>query len=136
MTFYERELERIFGDSDFLSAETVITGKTLISKIGVDLRAKIDFVTINVHKQYEALRLSIINRTQGVIDTHQFDFVDVIGRKNGYSPQIWESDGQAKWFRFEPTYSDYRKLQSAVEEYIAIFADESMNYSGPSMDEM
>ena len=54
MTFYEQELEKIFGDSEFLSADTVITGKTLITKIGEDLRAKLDFVTINVHKQYEA----------------------------------------------------------------------------------
>ena len=134
MTFYEQELEKIFGDSEFLSADTVITGKTLITKIGEDVRAKVDFVTINVHKQYEALRLSIINRTQGVIDTHQFDFVDILGRKNGYGPHIWESDGQAKWFRFEPTYSDYRKLQDTVEEYIAMYADESMNFTGPSMD--
>lgn len=136
MTFYERELEKIFGESEFLSAETVITGKTLITKIGVDLRAKVDFVTINVHKQYEALRLSIINRTQGVIDTHQFDFSDVIGLKNGYGPQIWESDGKAKWFRYDLTYQDYRKLQGAVEAYIAMFADETIHFSGPSLDEM
>lgn len=134
MTFYERELEKIFGDSEFLSADTVITGKTLITKIGEDLRAKVDFVTINVHKQYEGLRLSIINRTQGVIDSHQFNFVDIIGLKNGFAPHIWETDGNAKWFRSEPTYSDYRKLQDAVEEYIAMFADESMNFSGPNMD--
>ena len=70
MTFYEHELEKIFGDSEFLSADTVITGKTLITKIGEDVRAKVDFVSINVHKQYEAFRLSIINRTQGVIDTY------------------------------------------------------------------
>ena len=136
MTFYEQELEKIFGDSDYLSADSVITGKTLITNIGKDLRAKVDFVTINVHKQYEALRLSIINRTQGVIDTHQFDFADVMGFKNGYGPQIWESDGKAKWFRFEPTYADYRSLQAAVEKYIAMFADESMGFSGPSMDSM
>ena len=40
MIFYEKELMSIFGDSEVLSADTVSSGKMMISKIGKDIRAK------------------------------------------------------------------------------------------------
>lgn len=40
MTFYEKELKKIFGDSMLLSADTVSFGKTMMSKIGEDLRLR------------------------------------------------------------------------------------------------
>ena len=65
MTVYEHELMKIFGDSELLSADTVSSGKTMISKIGADLRAKIQFVTSGHANHYDALRVSIIKRNEG-----------------------------------------------------------------------
>lgn len=60
MTFYEKELRKIFGDSMLLSADTVSFGKTMMSKIGDDLRTKIQFVTSGHADHYDALKVSII----------------------------------------------------------------------------
>lgn len=39
-TFYENQLKRMFGESELLSADTIFSGKAMISKIGEDLRCK------------------------------------------------------------------------------------------------
>ena len=124
MTFYEQELIKIFGDSMLLSADTTSSGKTMISKIGKDLRAKIQFVTTNVADNYDTLKVSIINRTEGVIDEQRFRFIDIMGIKNGVGPHIWEcSHEKTDWYRYHPTDSDYEKIQAQVEGYIEMFAD-------------
>ena len=124
MTFYEQELMKIFGDSMLLSADTTSSGKTMISKIGKDLRAKIQFVTTNVADNYDTLKVSIINRTEGVIDEQRFRLVDIMGVKNGVAPHVWEcSHEKTDWYRYHPTDSDYEKIQAQVEGYIEMFAD-------------
>ena len=58
-TFYENQLKRMFGESELLSADTIFSGKAMISKIGEDLRAKVEFVTARVSGQYEGLKTSM-----------------------------------------------------------------------------
>ena len=65
MTFFEKELHRLFDDSECISADAVFAGKTMIAPIGEDLRAKVQFVYTNTHAKYDALRLTIINRHEG-----------------------------------------------------------------------
>ena len=79
--FYERQLQRMFGESEVLSADTVFAGKAMVSKISDDLRAKIEFVTARVSGQYEGLKLSIINKNEGLIDSQTFMFHEIIGLK-------------------------------------------------------
>ena len=134
MTFYEQELRRIFGDSEMLSADTVSSGKTMISKIGEELRVKIQFATSGYADHYSGLRVSIINRTEGVVDEQYFKFSDIIGIHNEVAPHIWEySATDIKWYRYQPTALDYEKIKDSVEGYLSMFADESMDMGYLSM---
>ena len=134
MTFFEKELKKIFGDSDLLTADTVSSGKTMISKIGAELRAKIQFVTSGHANHYDALKVSIIKRNEGVVDEQRFKFSDIIGIHDDVSPYIWEySATDIKWYRYYPTSIDYDDIQGAVEGYISMFADESMDIGRQSM---
>ena len=134
MTVYEHELMKIFGDSELLSADTVSSGKTMISKIGADLRAKIQFVTSGHANHYDALKVSIIKRNEGVVDEQRFKFSDIIGIHDGIAPYIWEYNAtDIKWYKYRPTGFDYEDIQNAVEGYISMFADETMNMGSQSM---
>ena len=93
MTFFEKELHRLFDDSECISEDAVFAGKTMIAPIGEDLRAKVQFVYTNTHAKYDALRLTIINRHEGTVDSETFKFKDIIGMKGDREPHIWE-DGQ------------------------------------------
>lgn len=52
-----------------------------ITKIGEDLRAKVQFVNTKISGQYDALRLTIINRHEGTVDSETFKFKDILGMK-------------------------------------------------------
>lgn len=81
MTFFEKELHRLFDDSECISEDAVFAGKTIIAPIGEDLRAKVQFVYTNTHAKYDALRLTIINRHEGTVDSETFKFRDILGMK-------------------------------------------------------
>ena len=137
--FYERQLKRMFSELDTDSGDTVFAGKAMLSKISDDLRAKVEFVTGRVAGQYEGLKLSIINKNEGVIDTQTFMFYEIIGLKGAArdrKPHIWDDNGKAAWFGYEPTPSEFENIASKVEDYIWMYADQEMDYSGHGMGVM
>ena len=121
--FYESQLKIMFGDSEFLSTDTIFSGKMMISKIGEDLRAKVEFVTAGVANNYAGLKTSIINRKEGIVDSHTLMFYEVMGLKKGNKPHVWESDGKADWFVYKPSMSEIEAVASKVEDYISMYAD-------------
>ena len=136
MTYFEHEMKVLFGDSESLSADTVFSNKTMISKISEDLRAKVQFVSTKIADQYDALRLTIISRNEGTVDTETFRFVDIIVQQNGYNPHIWDDNGNARWYGFKMTERDYCLITEIVENYVSIYADQDMRYHGSNMGGM
>ena len=111
----------------------------LVSKISDDLRAKIEFVTARVSGQYEGLKLSIINKNEGLIDSQTFMFHEIIGLKGASrdrKPHIWDDNGRATWFGYEPTPSEFEDIASKVEDYVDMYADQEMQYNGHGMGVM
>ena len=105
MTFYEKELHRLFDDSERISDDTVFAGKTMITKIGEDLRAKVQFVNTKISGQYDALRLTIINRHEGTVDSETLKFSDIIGMKGDRAPHVWDDGERVDWYIYKPTTS-------------------------------
>ncbi len=129
MNFYELQLRRMFDESEVLSADTIYAGKGLISFIDIDLRAKIEFITARVAGQYEGLRLSIINRTEGVVDSQNFMFHEIIGLKGASrdrKPHIWDDNGKASWFCYEPTPNEISLIASKVEDYVSMYTEQGL----------
>ena len=60
-------------------------------------------VTGSVANQYNALQLTILNRSEGQVDTLRLRFSDLLGTKatsnpnfrNGVDPHIWDDYGKA-----------------------------------------
>ena len=137
LTFFEKELHRLFDDSERISDDTVFAGKTMITKIGEDLRAKVQFVNTKISGQYDALRLTIINRHEGTVDSESFKFSDIIGMKGEREPLIWEDGQRVDWYIYHPTASDYNFITDVVEDYISMYADQGYRFdSGMEMGGM
>ncbi len=128
MNFYEREMQRIFGGSDTLSSDTLFSGKVMVSNIGKDLRAKVEFISEKMADHYNGLKLSVISRTYGLVDSQIFLFRNIIGIKNNQEPYIWEYNGDASWYMVKPTVTDYENIREKVEEYIEMYSDQDMRY--------
>ena len=98
-------------------------------------RAKIQFVTGMIASQYNALQLTILNRSEGQVDTLRLRFSDLLGTKmtshpnfrNGVEPHIWDDYGKVDWYVYHPTRQDYEKLSNAVSDYLEVFQDMSQS---------
>ena len=129
MNFYEQQLKNMFPELDTKSGDTVFAGKAMLSVISDDLRAKVEFVTGRIAGQYEGLRLSIINKNEGVIDSQSFMFHEIIGMKGSArdrKPLVWDDNGNANLFGYVPTTSELTKIGSKVEDYIWMYADQDL----------
>ena len=128
MNKMERELRRLFGESDIIY-KAMYSGKTMIGMIDNDVRIKIEFSSTKVSGKYDALKATVINRTDGAVDTTMFKIKDMIGLKNGHEPHIWDDGTQADWFIISPTASDYTKMSDVLHDYMAMFASENLDYN-------
>ena len=96
MTFYEQELRKIVGEQ---YPDVTYVGRACYVRLSDINRAKIQFVTGIVANQYNALQMTILNRSEGQVDTLRLRFSDLLGTKatsnpnfrNGVDPHIWES---------------------------------------------
>ena len=78
MNFFEQEMRKLFGESPVIQ-EAKYSGKTLIGKVDDELRVKLQFITTGYADHYDSIRMRIINRTEGEVDSQTFKFTDIAG---------------------------------------------------------
>ena len=96
-------------------------------------RAKIQFTTCGTADHYEALQMTILNRSDGQVDTLRLHFKDVLGTKqvsnpnfrNGVAPHAWTYNGKTEWYAYHPNSRDYQKLTDAVSDYLDVFQEQT-----------
>lgn len=145
MNFFEQELRKLFGDGSVIPSPS-FTGRICLGTLGKDLRVRAEFVTLGVSDQYEALQLTVLNRTGGAVDRTTLKFRDIWGRKpvpgnpyfkNGVLPHIWTCDGELKWYGYQPTQEDRLQLCQAADQYLNAFRetalDRAQSQNGPRL---
>ena len=83
MTFYEQELRKIIGDQ---YPDATYVGRACYVRLSDMNRAKIQFITGIVSNQYNALQMTILNRSEGQVDTLRLRFSDLQGRRRLPTP--------------------------------------------------
>ena len=132
MTFLEQELRKIVNP---VYPDAVYVGRACYIKVGDQNRAKIAFVTTGISNQYSALRMTMLNRREGEIDSLLLRFTDLLGKKmtsnpnfrNGIDPHIWEHDGKMCWYGYQPSKQDYSILSDSVSQYIEVFMEQNQD---------
>lgn len=128
-SFFESELRKLFEDGKLIQSPKFI-GRECFGMLGGELRLRAQFIHTCVSGNYDALKLTILNRTEGAVDAMALDFLDIWGRKpvpnnpnfpNGVAPHIWEHDGKCEWYAYKPNTADYRKLSEAAKSYLDTF---------------
>ena len=67
MTVYEQELRKLFEHSNLVDRPQ-FSGRVCVGDLGKDLRVRAEFLSIHISSQYDAIRLTVLNRTEGVVD--------------------------------------------------------------------
>lgn len=126
MNFYEQELRRVAAACSGIS-NPVFAGRACYGDLGGENRVRLQFTTLGYANRYEALKATVLNRADGVVDTLLFRFSDVWGKKmdtshNNGVPHIWTYNGKHEWYSYRPTDKDIRELAGAVSGYLSVFA--------------
>ena len=128
MTFFEKELRKIFADNPYFK-DAVFTDKTVIAPLSDGRCFKLSLETSCISNCYDTLRLKVINTNQGAIDIQTFGFDDIFNRvlKNDLNPDgktahIWIYDGKAQWYGVDDITNEERKrLSDKVSDYLSIY---------------
>ena len=129
--FFEQELRKLFGDGKIID-NPAFSGRSCFGTLGKDLRVRAQFITTRVSDEHDALKLTILNRTEGQVDALILRMKDLLGKKpvpgnpnfpNGVSPYIWNDYGKLEWYAFTPTAADYETIRQAAEQYLGVFRD-------------
>jgi len=130
MNFFEQQLRNIFGNE---FEDTKYIGHACYISFPDGNKVKAQFVTGSVSNQYEALKLTTINRNEGTVDQLMLRFRDYFNRssQNGNIPHIWDDYGKVQWYG-TPLGSELASLSDAACEYIHMFEptqDNTMKYN-------
>ena len=66
--FFEQELWHLFGDGRTIDAP-YCSGQSCYGTLDKDLRVRIQFISTHISGQYDALKLTVLNRINGPVDT-------------------------------------------------------------------
>lgn len=130
MTLFEQELRRLF-EHDAVFSDARFVGNTCYGRLTDNIRVKINFVDCKVKDNYDALKVTILNRNEGQIDSMVLRFRDLWGMKQtsnpnfreGVSPHLWVDYGKASWYVYKPNQGDYKQLAEAVRNYVEVFQE-------------
>ena len=128
MNFYEQELRNLFGSSPMLR-DTHYCGRTCLANLDEDLRVKLQFTTTGYADHYDAIKLAVINRTDGVVDQQLFRFSDIINQQHSpgmmsVTPQIWDDNGKPEWYR--PISQEQRsQIANTILDYVGMYQGET-----------
>lgn len=129
--FFEQELGRLFGDGKTFD-NPACSGRACLGTLGKDLRVRAQFITTGYADHYDSLKITVLNRTDGPVDTLVLKLKDLLGMKpvpgnpyfsNGVAPHIWLDRGKPEWYAFQPTAADYDTIRQAAKQYLDVFRD-------------
>lgn len=96
MNTFEKELRKLF-QHDTLLTEPRFVGRSCYGKISNDIRMRAEFYNTKIAGHYDSLKIILLNRNEGVIDTALIRFDDLFGKqkvsnpnfKDGVFPHLW-----------------------------------------------
>ena len=136
MNFFEQQMRQMFGSTDMIK-DAKFVGKTMLGKLDDDLRVKLEFIPTEISNQFNAIRATFINRTDGVIDKQTFRFADIIGmyrHKSGslMEPHMWSYQNDPSWYT-PITLEQKAKIADTVLDYVSLYQGEDQSMGVQTM---
>lgn len=141
--YFEQELWRLFGDGRTVDSP-YCSGQSCYGTLDKELRVRIQFISTHISGEYDALKLTVLNRTSGPVDTQVLELRDLLGKKpvpgnpnfrEGVAPHIWDNYGKLEWYAYRPTEADYETIRQAIGQYLDVFRERvsERSHTGPKL---
>lgn len=133
-TTFEKELRKLF-DHDALFNDVRFVGRNCYGRLDGDLRVRAEYISLKIHNHFDALKISLLNRKDGVVDTAVLRFDEVWGIKKttnpnfreGVHPHLWQDGNELCWYVYQPTPADFEKLSDQVDDYLEVFRNQELD---------
>jgi hypothetical protein len=120
MNFFETELKKMTAKVSLLKNPKLV-GRACIARLTETTTVKATFTTLGVAENYPAIRITVLNRSEGKIDEIVIRFSDHWAGKD--TIHAWTYCGESEWYNYRPTTADYTKIAKAITDYLENFAD-------------
>ena len=135
-TTFEKELRKLFADNPLLT-DTKFVGRNCYGRLTDTINMKAQFITGSISNQYTALKITLLNRSEGQIDSTVLRLQDLWGMKEvsnpnfkaGVSPHLWMDGDKLRWYVYQPTPADFEVLSEEVESYLEVFREPTQTMS-------
>lgn len=135
-TTFEKELRKLFADSPLLT-DTKFVGRSCYGRLTDTISIKAQFITGMISNQYTALKITLLNRNEGQIDSTVLRLQDLWGMKKvsnpnfreSVSPHLWLDGDKLHWYVYQPTPADFEVLTAEIENYLEVFAEPTQTMS-------
>lgn len=135
MNFFERELHRLFSDQPGFEKSQYV-GRACLTPLSDGRIAKAEFTPLGFANHYEGLRVKILDKNSGEIDSTVFRFSDCFEPRmqdlNHKPPYIWQDGNRIEWY-YRPTLSELAALSDAATDYIDMFREDQTEDMGMSL---
>lgn len=82
-----------------------------------------------IRDKYNALRVTLMNRSEGKIDSQLIRLGELWGVKsfngNDIDPHIWKYNDEVSWYCYTPSVAELKALSQSVDDYLECFAEPS-----------
>ena len=85
--FFEQELWYLFGDGRAIDAP-YCSGQSCYGTLDKELRVRIQFISTHISGQYDALKLTVLNRINGPVDTQVVKLGDLGKEAHPWQPKF------------------------------------------------
>lgn len=133
MDFYEQEMQKMFGENQCLQ-KTEFVGKTMLAMLDDRKLLKVEFINTAAANHYNAVRVSIIDKENGVMDKQIMKFSEIIGTyklrssSESIQPFMWDDGERSEWY-VPITNAQKAKIAEKVISYAEMFQDQSYDLS-------
>src|SRR5699024_9622551 len=110
--------------------DPVFVGRACLGGLDRNRQVRAEFVTLGHADHYAALRLTLLDSNQGVVDKLTLRFKDVWGRqkiptnpylRDGVDPHIWVESDRIDSYAYHPFQEDYRQLRQMASDNVETF---------------
>jgi hypothetical protein len=131
MNFFEQELRKLFEGSEAIT-DPRFTGRVCLARLTDTTNVKLEFVTLGTHEKYEGIKATVLNRSEGQVDSTVFRFSDILGKKdipgnpnfrNGLYPYVWKYNDKYEWYAYGLTPGDIEMITDTVDNYLEMFQE-------------
>ena len=120
MNFFETELKKMTAKVAAMKNPKLV-GSACIARLTDTTTVKVEFARcIEADRRYGIL-ITVLNRTEGKIDSLTVKFEDLWGKHDGL--YVWTAYNDPKWYGYRPTAADYTETAKAISEYLENFSD-------------